>query len=189
MSEYYYLLSSLPTLREGEPPPFAAAEFLRRCADWLTPEAMAELVALELLPPVGALPSSCPTIAAWHDWETDLRNRLAQLRQPAAERDPALDLRPVGPCFPDNERALREALAAATPLERERQLDRLRWRRLDELEIGWSFGFDRLCVYKLKLLLAEGWQRRTAEAGRLALAGVTAGLHRQTAAVLPAPAA
>jgi hypothetical protein len=190
MSEYYYLLSSLPMLREGEVPPLSSADFLIRCADWLTPEKQAALTALELVPPpVRPDVPSDPTIAAWHDWETDFRNRIALARESAAERDLAADQRPVGPCFPGSERAVQEAFVAADPRERERLLDRARWRHLEDLEIVWSFGFDRLCIYKLKLLLAEPWLSREATAGRQVVDELVGTLYRQESATADADAA
>lgn len=191
MVDYYYLLNSLPMLREGEPPPCSSKEFLRRCADWLTPAALAELTALQLLPPATA-PAAAPfpIITAWHDWETDFRNRVALLRQAVmADHDPAAAQRPTGPCFPDNDRALQEAFAAAHPRERERLLDRARWRHLEELEPGWSFGFDRLCVYKLKLLLAEAEPIRDPATGRQVIANLVEELYRQESTTAQAGAA
>jgi hypothetical protein len=190
MPQYYYLLSSLPMLREGEEPPLSSADFLYRCADWLTPEEQAELAALALVPPSNPpdVPPD-PAIAAWHDWETDFRNRIALAREAAAERDPAADQRPVGPCFPSSDRTVQEAFAAPDPRERERLLDRARWRRLEDLEVSWSFGFDRLCIYKLKLLLAEPWLSREATAGRQVVDQLVGALYRQESATADVDAA
>jgi len=181
MSEFIYLISSLPLLREGEPPPFSADDFVRRCADWLSPAELDALTDLQLLPP--DLPPDLPphpAVAAWHAWETDLRNRVAGIREAAVQRDPEADRHEAGPaCFPGNERIVQEAFAAPDPRERERLLDHARWRRLDDLETSWSFGFDRLCIYKLRLLLAAPWPQREPAAGRQAVDTLVDRIYRR----------
>ena len=62
--------------------------------------------------------------------------------------------------------ALGAAAAAPDPLEREKLIDRIRWRKLEELEAGHEFDFDALCVYRLKLEILGRYRRRSAETGR-----------------------
>ena len=57
-------------------------------------------------------------------------------------------------------------IAALNPAERERAVDRLRWRMLDELTWGNEFEFDHICAYRIKLRLAEKYRGRDAGTGR-----------------------
>ena len=57
-------------------------------------------------------------------------------------------------------------IAALDPAERERAVDMLRWRMLDELTWGNEFDFDHICAYRIKLRLAEKYRGRDAKSGR-----------------------
>ena len=59
------------------------------------------------------------------------------------------------------------ALAAVSdPVEREKAVDRIRWRMLDDLEAGHEFDFDGLCVYRLRLEILNRYRGRSVEKGR-----------------------
>lgn len=101
----------------------------------------------------------------WNSWETSLRNcaiRTAAHGQPA---DTGAFIRVEDDFFSDTARGVQQAYAAKDPLERERLLDMMRWEMLDGCEGTHSFDFDRLCIYKLKLMILEKWQRRSTAAG------------------------
>jgi hypothetical protein len=57
----------------------------------------------------------------------------------------------------DIDRSIEEVLSVPNPAEREKMLDSLRWKALDDLEFGHNFDFDSLCIYKIKLMLLEKW--------------------------------
>lgn len=166
MTQYYYLVASLPMLLPDDPPPLDSPAFLELCREQAAAEDHALLVrisldALELLPgdPV-----------AWRDyasWETALRDELAVQRGQRLGLDPEPFLRPA-PFVAGLTAVAREALGAGTPREVEAALDRRRWSRLDEIETGTQFSLGRLVVYRLKLLLLERRQRFQPEAGRKA---------------------
>ena len=159
---YYYLVSSLPMPAFGEPPPFTDEEFLALCRSVLEPAAAERLAAVSLDP---VSPPVCPAERGWQVWETHLRNTLARQRAAALGRDPAESLRPEADVFPGDRRRAEAAADAADPLAREKELDRLRWERLDELAVGHDFDFDALVIYRLRLQLLEKWRRRTPETG------------------------
>jgi len=56
-------------------------------------------------------------------------------------------------------------MAMPHPLERERALDRIRWRMLDELALMPAFGVQAVYAYALKLRLLEKWQKLSDEHG------------------------
>ncbi len=176
-SSYYYLLSSLPLLRWGTRPAVADGDFLAQCEGQIPLAALAELRAVSLEP--GGDHSPAGTETAWHAWDDYIRNLLVRARASHQHRDPAPMLRPEADVFPTERREVDELLANDNPLERERALDHLRWRRLDSLEAGHPFDFDRLVVYRLKLLLLDKWTRFDSETGARNLAElVEAGLEQ-----------
>ena len=52
------------------------------------------------------------------------------------------------------------------PLSRERELDRLRWQRLEDLAVEHAFDLGALVLYALRLRLACKWTGRSELAGR-----------------------
>ena len=59
-----------------------------------------------------------------------------------------------------------DAFARATPLERERALDRFRWRVIEELQGYDPFAFSGIMAYALKLRIAARWGAMDEEQGR-----------------------
>lgn len=167
MAEYYYLASSLPMLMPDLDPVMSLEDFEEQCSDWLSPEELAVINDLGLVPGGGHAPGSAG--ARWNDWETCLRNRLARGRSGSGQELENI-LREESDCYGEIELGVAETLASTDPMEREKMLDALRWRFLDDLETGHTFDFDALCVYKLKLLLRLKWTGRAVNTGRENLA-------------------
>jgi hypothetical protein len=162
MAHYYYLLSSLPMLTFGETPPLTDDDFMATCRSMLE----ATLVeALEAVTPEPEHIPGSPAEQAWQVWETHIRNTLAKQRAAALGKDPAAWLRAEADVFPGDRRRAEAAADNADPLTREKELDRLRWSRLDELAVGHDFDFDALVIYRLRLLILEKWRRRSPETG------------------------
>jgi hypothetical protein len=142
-------------------------EFLDACADWLPDDAMERIRELTLLPPED-IRKGDSAIDRWNVWETRLRNALAarRSRRDGGGGDRAAEkyLRENLDFFSEIEDGVQEAFSKSSPLEREDVLDKLRWRALEDIESGHDFDFDKLCVYKLKLLLlAKRASRNTAK--------------------------
>lgn len=165
MAEYHYLISSLPMLRWGEPPPLSASEFLDMCVPWLPNSTMKSLHSLTLIPAPSGDDEASETAAAWNAWEISFRNAIAKSRAGNLGREADAFLKPESDVFSEIENGLQEAAGAANPLERERLFDSMRWRRLEDLETGHIFDFERLCVYKLKLALLENIEARDRDKG------------------------
>ena len=164
MSEqYYYLVSSLPLLKLGDSPLLTSERFLEMCAGEVSAE---ELDILREMSVVPRSDESCSEVErAWSEWDTCIRNELARYR--AGELGVAVDeyVRDENDVFPTDRKQLEEILATRDPAARERALDDLRWRRLDDLETGHPFDFDALILYRLRLLLAEKWAEQDRERG------------------------
>ena len=167
--EYYYLVSSLPMLDFDAPPSISEEDFAGVCADWLSEEELERLDALSLIPSEDIRRNES-AIDRWNVWETRLRNALAARRarrdNGGGDRAAEKFIRENLDFFSEIDDGVQEAFAKPSPLEREDVLDKLRWRELETLESGHDFDFDKLCVYKLKLLLLAKRAARNTELGR-----------------------
>ncbi len=159
---YYYLVSTLPFLNFPGEPPIARPEFLARCKAHLDPEAYAELASLSRVP---RLTACCDVEARWNAWETALRNAFVRLRAIRRNEAPDEYLRPELDAFADLERQVMEAFDQTDPKEERQALDRMRWQRLRDLEVGHHFDFESLLIYHLKLILLEKWADLSADKG------------------------
>jgi hypothetical protein len=151
MSQYYYLISSLPYLRQGGEPPLRSVDFLAQCAAQLNPTEVSCFVDVGLIPRVTA---ASPVEARWNEYETYLRNALVRIRATRQHRDPTVYSRLEHSAFGGIEAAVRDAYNR-DPIRLEEQLDRLRWQFLDDLVVGHEFDFTAVFVYRVKLLLLE----------------------------------
>jgi hypothetical protein len=160
---YYFLVASLPALSLDAPPPLSSDRFSGICREHLNREDLAALG--DLAGPLAA-PSPHPFVREWRNREILLRNAVARQRASRLKRDPAPHLRERREFDPGVERAAAEAFAKPDPLERERSLDRFRWRDLDELAGLNPFSSEAVLAYSVKLRLVEQWSRLNRAEGR-----------------------
>jgi hypothetical protein len=102
----------------------------------------------------------------WAAFDRDVRGTVA-----------ALVARRLGVMYdgaPTNE-AVRAIMAGGDVLERERALDRLRWRTADELTVFDYFDIDNLLAYLVKVGILERWAALDAERGREVLGKLVMG--------------
>jgi len=177
-AQFYYQVSALPMVRFGEAAPLTPEAFLDFCHSQIPAAVVAELSRVSLEP--DGQPC-CEVERRWQAWEVCLRNGLVRLRAAQLGRDGGPWLRPEEEVFPGDRRRLEEAMASADPLARERELDHLRWQRLDDLAVEHDFDLAALVLYKLRLLLATRWTSRTAAAGRPSYEGLVAAGTEQAA--------
>ncbi len=151
---YYFFSASLPELRPGEAPPMTLTEFDADAELQLTPRHYARMIAED---------PATRVYGGMRRFEEYLRTRIAEKRAEKLK---------IPAEFPEPEAFFGEVdaeLAAAAqldPAERERTVDGLRWRMLDELASGSDFDFDHICAYRAKLRLAEKYRGRDAKTGR-----------------------
>ena len=151
---YYFFSASLPELRPGETPPMTLAEFDADAELQLTPRHYRMMV--------GEDPAA-RVFGAMRRFEEYLRTRIAEKR---AEKLKLPADFPEPEAFYGGVDAELGRIAALDPAERERAVDMLRWRMLDELTWGNEFDFDHICAYRIKLRLAEKYRGRDAKSGR-----------------------
>ena len=164
MAGYYYLISSLPMLMFDETALLSVEEFNASCVDKVTGNDLEILNKLCLVPEAEQSYPAGSMAERWRQWEIYLRNRIAIHRAPHG-RDIHHYLQEEEACFCEIDTGIQEAFGLKNPLEREKYFDRMRWNALEDFESGHHFDFDRLCIYKLKLLLLEKWNERQLERG------------------------
>lgn len=180
MSAYYYLVSSLPMLMMGETAPISLENFMESCKDWLSDKELDQLTKLDLTPTETAPFDSDSSAGKWNQWETSLRNRIAKHRASSLNKDADHYTQPEKDVFSEIERIVQEAYSV-NPLEREKIFDKNRWQQLDNLEAGHEFDFDKLCIYKIKLMLNEKWKHRKTEQGVENLNTILQQINEETA--------
>ena len=159
---YYYFSASLPELKPGVPPPLALTEFDAEARMHLSACHYAQLVS----EPDDDAESPAPLPRVYREmrkFEEYLRTRIARRR--AEKLDLSADFPEPEEYFSEVDSAL-PSLAALDPAERERGLDMLRWKKLDELAQNHDFDFDHVCAYRARLRIAEKYRGRDAAAGR-----------------------
>ncbi len=169
MTQYYYLVASLPLLLFGDPPPHSSRAWLDICREQVAEghHALLSRISFDAL----VTRRSDPAVwQAYSSWETALRNELAVQRAQSLDISPDPFMREAS-FYPGMSAMVKETLGAGTPLAVETALDRRRWSRLEELEAGTQFDLGRLVVYRLKLLLLERRARFRPEPGRESFTG------------------
>ncbi len=173
MKEYYYLISSLPTLSlddTSSKPKITVSEFDQLCFETIANDEYKLIEQISLAPKSamiegdddGAFLTNAHSEAnvdrnvtiAWYKWEMCLRNSIAKKRA-LRNRDLSDLLQTEYDFFSEIERCVQNAYSSTNPLERENLFDNLRWNFLNELENNHQFDFGFLCVYKIKLLLVS----------------------------------
>lgn len=173
---YEYLVASLPLLFWGHPPPFPTAEFRRRCAGVLSPE---DLAALDRLLDGRPDPEAPGFEGAWAARETQLRNAAAAARAARTGGEARAPHRPHPGWDGGIEKSVTDAFVKESPIEREMELDRGRWRAAEDLARGRPFGVEAVFAFAVRLRIAERWAALTDAAGRARFDALLAGLTAQ----------
>ena len=151
---YYFFSAALPELRPGETPPLTLAEFDADAELQLTPRHYQMMT--------GEDPAA-RVYGEMRRFDEYLRTRIAEKR--AEKLKLAADFPEPEGFYGEVDAALGQ-IAQLDPAERERAVDMLRWKMLDELTWSDGFGFDHICAYRIKLRLAEKYRGRDAGTGR-----------------------
>jgi hypothetical protein len=159
---YYYLVASLPMLSLGREAPLDSVAFRALCAEHLTPR---DLAVFDDLVGTGGTTTDDAFVVAWRERETRLRNAIVQARAARRGLDPAAYLRPETGFDTYALKAVEDAFARTSPADRELDLDRFRWRVLEELAGMNAFTLAAVLAYALKLRLVERWSRLDATEG------------------------
>ena len=160
---YYFLVASLPHLKFGAAPRLTPAQFLTRCAGQVSAAHYRILAGVELVQTQPAK-TGLALLDRWHERERALRNALTVVR---AERLGVASATHLRHFRRDHELAgiAKAILTLDSPLAADEELDRVRWRVLEELAFGHYFDLETLVVYRLKLRILERRARFDAAAG------------------------
>lgn len=159
MSQYYYLVATLPMLFYQTDRALPREEFLELCRPQMS-KADFRVLSEAVLAVRGTPKSGCAVLDRWRCWETALRNELVKLRARRKSVEPAGHLAEGGELIGLSEIA-RQAFAEGSPLAAEDLLNQARWEYLDQLEVGHYFDLSRLVLYSLRLQLLERKRRLT----------------------------
>lgn len=169
MASYYFLMASLPMLRAEAKPPLSYAEFLERCKSCV---GAGRYALLESLTPAS---DKGPLLGEWSKFYAALQGELTDLRCERLGRQPQ---RRGG-----GDGALRREISAAVegkdPLEAEKALLALQFKKLDELIGTHAFDDCALVGYALKLKLLERKNRFDQKKGRTEMDRILDGLQKQ----------
>lgn len=170
MSQYYFLVASLPFLSYDMEAAQSPDDFIAMAAEHLSAADYQVVSAATIDAPVELAPGP-PVITEWQRFERGLRNELVKLRAPKLGTDPAEYVRTDEAGNDDTERgglsdSAREAVSEVSPLAGEDVLGRARWSFLSDLEVGHFFDVDRLVVYYLQLQLIARKRQFNTEDGK-----------------------
>ncbi len=155
---YYYLVASLPSQQLFAEPPMTPEALAALCVEQLSAADLRELDA------VLAARGSSAFGARHAGYERELRSCIAQVRAERRRRDAAELAMETGDL--GLQQSVRDAFAAKDPMERERRLDAMRWRWLEQEAERDAFAPAAVFSYALRLAIGQVWSRRTADAGR-----------------------
>lgn len=173
MASYYYLISSLPMLRTRGEPPMDYAEFLRQCRTAVSPGVYETLATLTVSADRG------PFLSQWAEFYQSLSRELTYQRSVKLGR----------PCPVPSDRdagitqAVTAAVNAENPLEGERILLDLEFKRLDDMIGLHNFDEHALYGYAMKLRLLERQQGFRYEAGKRSFDGLIAHIQQQVSSL------
>ena len=172
MSQYYYLVASLPLLSYDNRDAADPDEFIESLRDHLTDADLRIVERATIEAPLDDDATGNETVHAWIEFERGLRNAIVRLRAGRKMVDPSQFVRAdrsggEGSDSVEIGEAVRDAWNQESPLSGEDTLNQTRWRFLDALEVNHFFDLDLIIVYYLKLqILARrrGFDRKDGEA-------------------------
>jgi hypothetical protein len=151
--QYYFFVSSLPTLVFGRKPPVDFSLVAQYCKTYL------DTTDLIILNKIISGDADADRLSRfyydWRMWDQGLSKELAALRAHKINckengRPFALPGR-----HPEYQGLLTRLFSVAHPLEAEMMLAKARWKHLDEMEFGCYFNFEKIISYVLKLQIME----------------------------------
>ena len=157
MSNYYYLVASLPTVEFGMSPPCSTKEFLQRCQGQLSSSDLATIEKI-LLSDEGHAHLDNHILKHWAEFNHNFRNEMAYVRAVERGKDPSLYLRGSRASDSFYAAVVTEASQSPDPLTCEKVFDQNRWQYLDELSRFHYFDMEWMIVYALKLKILERYE-------------------------------
>jgi hypothetical protein len=169
MTQYYYLVASLPAVEFGVKPPFSYEEFLSRCDGQLSPEDRGAVDRAVMISCYDTA-EKYRAVAEWGTFEFSLKNEIARSRAEKYAKDPFKYIRGEHYHDPFTAGLAQWAVNQDSPMEAELFLDRARWDKLEEIKNGHYFDIDYLIAYAVQLWILTRWEKINSEGGMQVLA-------------------
>jgi hypothetical protein len=153
LSQYYFLVSSLPYLQKDVNVQLSVKDFESLCREQMSDR---DFLIIEKckLDNFNNEESVNKTFSKWQVHEISLRNELLKLR--AQKKGVQAEKYSVsGETVTGVDETARNAFNQSSPLDAESILDNARWGYLETLEVGNYFNIEKLILYSLKLQLLE----------------------------------
>ena len=168
--DYYYFVSSLPTLKINDTCGMSSSRFLDLCDRLIDSQRDLHVIKFAKIESFNKTSRNL-ILVQWRNYETEIRNQLVILRARRLERCPDTYLR--GESFDVYIRPeIVELFSASTPLDSEDKLFRLRWFLFERLGRWEHYNLNAIILYYLKLQLLERKQRMTKSNGRKVVEGL-----------------
>lgn len=142
MTNYYYLVASLPSLVFDKPAPITIQKFWEYCLAWCTNKEITLLKEPSFTNPI---------ITSWLNYNLEL-NHLLKNKKNQEQANFNSDLRKI--------------LESENPLSKEIAYEKSRWNYLDSLESMVPFKFEFLFIYQEKLKILERLKKFDQEEGK-----------------------
>ena len=144
MDKYYYLISSLSSLKFTEAPLISKEDFIVEAEKWLKSTDFLILSAVEINDFLED-GKDIPLLKRYKEFERCLREELAFFRRAKRKNIEYKVRKDLNSIIQEDN----------NPLEIERKLLFLRWNFLEEQEVGHFFDLEFLIIYYLKLQILE----------------------------------
>lgn len=161
---YYFLCASLPHLVLNGPLPMTVAQFDDLCSDQVSPGDFRELTSCGLA--VDRRAAGTGLYAEYIYFEQYLRFKLAQ-RRAANDLEKLPQMTDPEVYFTTIDADIGRAASAPDMFEREKCVDMIRWRFLDDFTAQSEFDLRFLAGYRLKLAILQKYQHRLHEPGKV----------------------
>jgi len=152
--EYYYLVSSLPSLSLHDPLPLDGKGFLAAAGTHLSRHDYETLISVSLTNAGDLEGASLSVARLWLQWERLVGNELVKLRAAALGVDPAEHMR-GDPGDGGYGLLAGKIFNTQSPMDARTALDEARWRYIEALEWGHYFDIESLALYYLKIQILE----------------------------------
>ena len=151
MSQYYYAVASLPTLKPGEKPPISQERFLEIVRTNLSLHDLAVFEKAQLGNPSV---TENDFLQSWFTWEKELKKELARFRLQRGGFENPTELPQTEGIYQMSD-TVKNLLSRENPLEAEYQIDSLRWGFLENQLLGHYFDLETILAFSLKLQILQ----------------------------------
>jgi hypothetical protein len=163
-NQYYYFVSSLPSLDFHKQAHLSYAEFLEEARRHLSTKDFTFFILATLS--YDAIGAPYHILQDWADFNRRLTNEIVLFRSKKFSKDPADFFRGDHYIPQETSDVVSLATKLSDPLEAEKMLDLFRWKKLDEFSSGHFFDLEALMIYALKLQILDRHDRLSSPKGQ-----------------------